>query len=404
MYDMDKKYNYVITGIMHKGNSRLQTHRFRKLILDYVAIILLLNARWFFFALSSNTIIYLVKYGFFAFVIIQFVRKNKFTKEFIWLGLLMLIILFTTLIHGDSPYLVVQRYVPILAMYILLYNNLKRVDEFLYNTYSCLEIVIYINLACILIYPGGMNSEGYIANWFIGQKQDFAMAFIPALVIGALYVGKGISRKRYICLLVAMLFQAITHLSLGLVISIIAFVLCVLILRIKKTTKSVFLLLINILVQIVVYLLISHMEWFSRITGILGGISAGSFSKLETLVIRTLLWKDALYIFQSSPIFGAGMISEVRNHLFINTLNYYPNFHGLLFDLLATCGILGVGYYLHLNISILKKNKTIHCRKQYILCAGVFAINIFFLTEALYSPLLFLILFLCIYIKKIEVS
>ena len=380
---------------------RLSISKLRDRILDYIAIILLLNVRWFFFAFDNNSVLYAIKYGFFGIIIVRFLKKGKISKELIYLFVLFASVFLVTLLNGDSVYQVLQRYVPIIAVFVLITNNKNRLDDFLYNTYTCLEIIIYINLICLLLFPAGMNKTGYTINWFIGQKQDFAMAFLPALVIGALYCEIRIKKPRFLILVGAMLFQAITHLALGLVISFLSFGICYFALKLKKKTNFKALLIINAILQLLLLIMISSIDQFTLLTRMLSSITTGSLNKLDTFLIRILLWKDSLAMFFSSPIVGNGIASIARSNLFVNAGVYYPNFHGLFFDLLATSGMIGVFYFIHLNYSVSKKVSLVSNEKYYVLAAGVFSINVFFLTEALYSPLLFLIYFISLIEGKV---
>jgi len=256
-----------------------------------------------------------------------------------------------------------------------------------------LSLFIILNLLSTYIYPNGINNSVYNPNWIIGQKQDFSMAFLPTLILGPITMKKRKDKFFYVFIVIAMLFQLIEKFTLGTIISFMVFALLAIYFKFgkvdpKKLLKYYFYGFALLLLLAFVFTDNSLFVFFSK-------LQAGEFSKFDTLSVRFLLWRDAWDIFAGSYLFGAGAISESRYYLFQYAGQYYPNFHNMIFDLLATCGVMGFAIYLYFNKNIIKSSVLrSHYYYNYIIC-GVFAVNVLWLVEAVYSPLLCIPLFSC---------
>ena len=262
--------------------------------------------------------------------------------------------------------------------------------------------MLIINAVTLLVFPDGMFYNGTTPNWFIGQKQDLAMIILPILVIGGLlYCAKKISLFRYILIIVISCYQMFFCLTLGLLIACISFVISFFCLK-KNIVTTNELLMLNLGLLVFLVLSMGTFDRFEFFSNLLSKIDAGEFTKLDTLNVRFIIWKDALSIFSNNPLFGAGMISELRGYLFVHSFRYFGNFHSMFFDILATTGIWGISFLSLLifhTFSVNNKTTDIECL---IIMSGVFAGNMLFLTEALYSPWIFALFFIAINSKWVR--
>ena len=127
-------------------------------------------------------------------IILKYLKKTKniskesYNKYIIATIIFWVYIIFNTLIRGFFP---VRLYIGAFSVIVVLLYidiNIKYVDNLINALMAHMEILIYINLLLMLLYPRGMyvSTAGNTNNWLLGYDNYFAQTFLPA--IGILFI------------------------------------------------------------------------------------------------------------------------------------------------------------------------------------------------------------------------
>ena len=179
---------------------------------------------------------------------------------------------------------------------------LRSAPEVLLDAASVLQILVYINLLTVLLWPDGLFYGFYRENWFLGFKNVHIRTILP---IVCLMLIRSYKRFGYISISCKMLLLAsmVTFLLVGSTTSLIGFVVfLLLVLLFHQRDKSLprFFSLKNVL--IVTLLLLPPVQ------NVVGAISLELFHK-TTLITRFDVWKSAWRHFLEAPVFGRGYLS-----------------------------------------------------------------------------------------------
>lgn len=243
----------------------------------------------------------------------------------------------------------------------------------------------------MLAFPDGMYiGTNWAPYWFIGQKQDFANVYVMALILSALFLKHGMYRIRVIVLCAVMGVTVAYAFSAGLAFFSILFVSMLVLVpqKVKKNLNPYVLLSICAIANLAMVWLAYNYQDMKEIQEMLMGIASTGMSKDKTILSRTMIWQDAMELFAKKPILGNGVISEDRWHTiqFVAT-KYHPHFHNIVFDLLATGGIISLSLFAAINFLAAKKLKHgMNTKTGYTLATCVFCMNIHMLIECYYAP------------------
>lgn len=121
-------------------------------------------------------------------------RNDSFfvSKVSAWIIISEVYLVIVTIINNnDIRNAIVQAISTIAVILIYDYSSDKK-ESFLSSTLLCFEIVTYINLLTVILYPEGMYTTQtlnliHTENYFLGYYNNFSKYFIPGLVIAFLY-------------------------------------------------------------------------------------------------------------------------------------------------------------------------------------------------------------------------
>lgn len=344
-------------------------------------------------------------------IIIKYIYRNinfsfKKNKLIIYTTLIAAITLLSTFINSDTLLSVLIRYAPIISLFMYMTFYKGRIISFLYSVFIASEILIYMNLFTMILFPDGIFlGKNMAPYWVIGQKQDFATVFVISTVISILFLKNGIKEIRSYALLVAMFISIALAVSIGIIVFwCVLFILLLLPTKVRKVFKPSILLWTYLIINIAMIWLALNYRELLFLQSIFRNFATTGMTKDETFGIRTLMWLDALSLTLRHPIIGNGLISEARWGSINGMLTaYHPHFHNMVFDLLATGGICSLAVYISIQTTLVKKlNVANGNRTAYYLTACIFAMNVHSLIECYYAPLYWAVYMCAFYWDEIE--
>ncbi len=271
--------------------------------------------------------------GFAAFIIVVLltIKTKAFTMPFWWIVAMYGFVFINTCVQNPQNIMAWFRTeMPSIAMCLIFNLWLEKDPEVLIDSFSIFEILIYVNLITILLFPGGLYiSDWYKSNWFLGYKTIQIRTILPILVMSVIrsYKNGGTLDFRTAALLMA---AAVTFSLLGSVTSSVGF--CVFAAGLfclhTKSSKisKVFTLrngLIFVAVMFFVIVVFRQQHLFSFII-------ERVFHKDLTVHGRTYIWDMSIEKFLLKPVFGYGYLTTQNYLELFEVEKYYSHPHNYL--------------------------------------------------------------------------
>ena len=260
------------------------------------------------------------------------------TRLFGWTGLFYGIIVGITLINGGSLWTFFVRNYDAVAMCLLFALVLENEPKLILRASRILEVYVYINLLCMLLFPEGAYNLTWEPHWFLGHKNSIVRIVLPIMcmaIVRSLCEKKKIDGKTWflaagVCLSIWRTGSATS------LIGLVTFFGCLLLSMClgKKclswmTLWSGFLATSVGAVMIIVFQVQKYFTFF--VVDILG--------KDITINNRTTIWNSIMEFVFKKPIVGYGYLSFDQ---YVEILDH-PSFthpHNFLLYLMMTGGIL----------------------------------------------------------------
>lgn len=338
------------------------------------------------------------------FILFLYLLKKKLPSKPVWiLTALQMWLLFVTFlqarenIRGASISLA-----SILAVALLIDFFSGNIKSLLNALLLNLEIVIYANLASVLLYyPEGMydpHNRGIVSSayYFLGNYNSFIMYVLPAIVIAILYIRIYGKHIRPLTLIIAGCLQIIITWSATSICGLLAFAI---ILLLCKTSAKKVITYPNIFVSTLAFdLLISVFRVMDRVF-LVALIIESFLHKKVTLTGRTLLWDSFYQRFFDSPWIGYGKGTE-------SAIGTGLSAHNQWFQFLLEGGVIGLLLFLIFNIAIgkvlMKGDSTSISSLFYAFFSAMYVC--FIADVYLSNPWLYIPLILAYHIDKLEAA
>lgn len=121
-------------------------------------------------------------------------RNDSFTvsKVSVWIIISELYLVIVTIINNNDIHDAIIQAVSTVAVILIYDYSSDKGNSFLSSTLLCFEVVTYINLITVFLYPEGMYTIQtlnlvHTQNYFLGYYNNFSKFFIPGLVMAFLY-------------------------------------------------------------------------------------------------------------------------------------------------------------------------------------------------------------------------
>lgn len=263
--------------------------------------------------------------------------------------------------------------------------------------FGCLGILILINLATVLLYPGGMHYTQMPDYYFMGRDNSHPFFIIPLLAVTAMY-GWHRQWKWYTHLAVSVVFCMSIYLtwSAAGVVAASAFLVLLVpdMLEEREPLAKYRGRLCNICVYYcavaAVFLLLIVLKAPSRFSFLIENV----LHKNVMLSGRTVLWEKVTPLVTRHLFFGNGMVTWEDMSELVGEINC----HNVILQCLFDTGLVGLGLFMAALGLLIKP--LMHTRKSYCGCAlaaAVFAGLMDLQAESLVHPLPYYTLFMLAY-------
>ena len=294
------------------------------------------------------------------FVAIMLLFANRIipSKITIFIIVQRLFLVILTLINGEEIRDIILEMGSVIAV-LLLYEYFLRVSSwrvYLSALLFCFELMIYINLITIILYPHGMYwTNGYRDTffvswrcWFLGYYNNLTQFLIPGYMFALLYIYETGKRLRSYLFILSMFFSAYLLKSGGVVVSLLSITLIWLFFKNRTLLFNYYTYWMSQIVFISIALSIGLN------TKLLYWILENMLGKTESFLGRVRLWeKYAKQIFMN-PIFGYG-IPNLAIRKKISGMSWGTHAHNFVLETLYRGGI--VNLLLWMTIVILAGRK-----------------------------------------------
>lgn len=254
-----------------------------------------------------------------------------------------LYLLSITLIYGGQVKDKLIEMGSILAVLLLfeLYLSNSKWGIFLSAVLFCFEVMLYINIVTIILFPHGMYMTNDISDtffvswqcWFLGYYNNLTQYAIPAFMFALLYMNETGRKVRSIIMILSIYLSVILLKSGGLATSIIVMSLIWMLFKNKTVLFNY------------------YMYWISGIVFIIGALTIGLNTGLVSWFLSSVLGKSNSYL--GRVILWGKYIGQIRNSLFfghgasdleirkqISGMNWGTHAHNLLLEILYSGGII----------------------------------------------------------------
>ncbi|MDB2119320.1 MULTISPECIES: O-antigen ligase family protein [Clostridium] len=316
------------------------------------------------------------KYAMFIVLVILYLKKRIIISK---PGKIILLYLFFILILGIfNKYFSLDILLSIFICLLFEYGLKEKKNYFLEGLYKILEILIYVNLLSVIIFPNGMYEyAGYSANWLLGYKNPMIRIFLPACAIGLLisYKKYGKFNMRSLSLVVASIITVILVDSSTGIMGLVIFIGILLVTKMKFFSKY-----ITLFRAFVTYIIVN----FFVITGLaeryIGFLIEGILHRSMTFTGRTTTWQNALEIINKNIWSGIGDYSPEMMLTAIG--GTHP--HNYFLYILLQSGIIGVLILLFITKVTDKAIKKIEDKRaSNIIVATIISFYVMGITESL---------------------
>lgn len=259
-----------------------------------------------------------------------FAKRRMSVVAFLIVAIECYLVLITVAKAGDIRKCVVDAS-SVIAVVLLYDCWMDQWENFLSVQLFCFEVVIYINLVTEILFPKGLyNSLIYTRNFFLGYYNTHIKVFIPALLIGYLYMIQKNNHIRFIFLVIGIYLNALLVWSGGTILSLaIMFgVYCLF-----RNYTGVFNYFTYSLVQPLFYLLIIKLRLLNYTKWLVGGI----LGKWNSLVGRMIVWEIAIQKCRKSIITGYGIQPSAK---IIKDFVWAAHAHNQMLDILYSGGLI----------------------------------------------------------------
>lgn len=280
-------------------------------------------------------------------------EKQLIDWQIILSGLMFLVIMFATIRnHGDT---MVHLRVTATSFGIMLgVSDFRKTPKLLMSALLLdSEILIYINLICLFLFPGGMYlshiTYGAPNNWWMGYDNHWFVFYYGAYFLALVNVLYGGNKWRSLFLILVLHLTSLYTLSGVLVVGMLMMDI-LLILKIYQWKIFAFEVIFSggILLSIALV--------FFQTIGSIQYVIENILGKSESMTARARIWKAVLGKIMEHPILGNGRFFNKQAQVLYG-LPAAVNAHNMWLEILVEGGIAAFAIFVAIIFSISVKNK-----------------------------------------------
>ena len=276
-------------------------------------------------------------------IFILYIKESKISKFWIILLLYKLIILISTYINPNGEmFYSIQNMIQILALCsIIEYLINKKLHIEMFKVLNFIfQVLVYMNLLTMILYPNGLYFSLYSNNWLLGYDNLHIVTFIPAMTFAVIcsYFKKNKIDLYTICFLLICNISVFIRMSANSLVCIIIFDLLLLISK-KNILNNAFFKLKN---YVIFYIIFFYSIIIYRIQNSFKWIIVDVLNKDLTFSGRTYIWDKVMDYVKKQPIIGYGVenttirtikngsISATHSHNHVLEVLYQGGYVGLV--------------------------------------------------------------------------
>ena len=299
------------------------------------------------------------------------------------------IIVFSTIYNGGNLVACLETEGIMLAACLFFDLWLQKSPETLLKSSFVFDLVIYINLATLFLYPNGMYaSKNYRSNWFLGFNNTFIRVIIPGICMSLLYsykmYGKMTIRTK---LLILASFITVFKVRSATSILGLAFF-CLLFFLVSKFDYKRILRFINLYTGTAALIVVAILIVLQNKIHIFSFLIETVLHKDLSMTGRTAIWSRSLECFLEHPIIGYGYLQDVDYQVMLNyRLATHP--HNFWLYQLITGGCVLLADLILIIRKSAQKLKSSHTIYSKIIMCGLLSFFLMGISESLVSTNVF---------------
>ena len=281
---------------------------------------------------SNIKIIYFI-INILTFIMISFYKpKLKIGGFMKYIIVFYAILMLSTIINNGDILQLIYEFSTFFTTLLLINSATKAESKKIINTiYTCLEILIYLNLFIILAFPQGLYHISSSRSFYLFNHVNEAIRFLlPGVcfcIINSYNKNNKLTIRSYLLFGVVALTLLLTWPATGIVGFAIFALTWVLFYKKEKLTK-----IINPFVSHLFSLGVSYLLIFKNIKD-LAIASLFTFLKRDiTLTGRTQLWNNALFHIRGKFLLGYGRQDTIFRKQYIGAISSHNNYLDILFE------------------------------------------------------------------------
>lgn len=312
----------------------------------------------------------------FSFIVLLTIKKKSISKINVYIILLMIVLLFSSIINGTGLLFCIKDIMRILGLCLITEYGIKYDKNSFFKAMTItLSLLVYINLFSILRHPSGlyMNKTGYIENWFLGYKNTHILYILPALMynfIDTYNKNNKLSFYNYFFLTIAIISTLFVNNGTGI---IGLFIVVIFIIFHKSIDRFK---LVNIINGIYAYLAMFFAIVIFRLQNAFKFLIVDILHKDLTFTGRVYVWDKAIKMIKNKPLLGYGNVSFEYSKIVYST-------HNTILGVMHKTGLIGLFMYFIIIFTsakeLLKENRNYIAQ---LISSFIFSYLIMMLTEA----------------------
>lgn len=309
---------------------------------------------------SLDTIYNVGKLVSIAFLLLLFFTKKKKPSRIITILFLMQVwVLMSTILNSGDVKRAILTMISIIALAMIVDMYSDKILRLLSAIMGNLELLIYINLITLLMFPGGLYRQGVHSEficYFLGFKNAFFSYCLIAILVAFINVAINKRYFRSVLLILASLLNVTIGWSATSVAALILVVaLGIYVLLVRKTKLFQVLTYMKVfLLSLVFNILMVFFEFFSS-SNIFNYLVVNVFNKQDTMTTRKVIWSLASQMIAQKPLIGYGIGEHV------SWAGYTWHGHNRIVQFLLEGGVPNLLFYVILIICI--SRVMVRCKK-----------------------------------------
>lgn len=295
---------------------------------------------------------------------------------------------FTTLANDASISMYCAKFLFGFVVYLIIDYYSDRSQMVLRAMAVLAEILVYGNLAAMIIFPDGLYTASYYGfqhNWILGYKNQMLPYFLCFTVVAYFALHCTGKHCRFRLLMLAMLASSLLSHSATTAILMVFLIVAIALVSVGFVRSlNPFLLAALVLVLFFVIVVFSKAGYLSAIISLVS-------QRDPTFTGRTIIWPNAIDAIAVHPLAGWGTLSN-EDHIAFLGHPHADNAHDFYLEMLLAGGLIGAIFLVLFFVIMLSRLRR-HSRRAevIVLVLALFTLWIAWLFEAYVNPVIFIL-------------